>query len=82
MFMVSSDVPALLRGVRSDLFIFVLFFMILRDGSKKNLLHFMSKCVLLFPLRVSHYLCFYLGLESVWSLLLCMLLGTILISFS
>ena len=62
MFMVSSDVPALLRGVRSDLFIFVLFFMILRDGSKKNLLHFMSKCVLLFPLRVSYYLSFYLGL--------------------
>ena len=51
--MVSCGVPALLRGVRSDLFIFVLFFMILKDGSKKNLPHFMSKCVLLFSLRVS-----------------------------
>ena len=61
-FMVSSAVPVLLRGVRSDLFIFVLFFMILRDESKKNLPHFMSKCVLLFPLRVSYYLSFYLGL--------------------
>ena len=59
--MVSSDVPALLRGVRSDLFIFVLFFMILRDESKKNLPHFMSKCVLLFPLRVPYFLSFDLG---------------------
>ena len=51
--MVSSDVPALLRGVRSDLFIFVLFFMILRGRSKKYLPHFMSKCVLLFSLKSS-----------------------------
>ena len=50
--MVSSDVPALLRGLRSDLFIFVLFFMILRGGSNKNLLRFMSKCILLFSLEI------------------------------
>ena len=66
--MVSSAVPVLLRGVRSHLFlfphlfIFVLFFMILRGRSKKNLPYFMSNCVLLFPLRVSYYLSFYLDL--------------------
>ena len=68
--MASSAVPALLRQIRShlffkffkNLFIFVLFFMILSGKSKKNLPHFMSKCVLLFPLRVSYYLSFYLGL--------------------
>ena len=43
-------------------FIYVLFFMILRGGSKKNLPHFMSKCILLFSLRISYYLSFYLGL--------------------
>ena len=69
MFMVSSAVPVLLRGVRSHLFlfffhlfIFVLFFIILRGRSKKTLLHFVSECVLLSPLRVSYYLSFYLDL--------------------
>jgi len=69
MFMVSSAVPVLLRGVRSHLFLFffhlfsfVLFFRILRGRSKKTLLHFVSKCVLLFPFGVSYYLSFYLGL--------------------
>ena len=66
-FMVSSAVPVLLRGVRSHLFLFFsfiyfLFFMVLRGRSKKNLLHFMSKCVLLFPLSISCCLSFYLGL--------------------
>ena len=60
MLMVSSAVPVLLWGVRS--YLFILFFVILRGESKKNLPHFMSKCVLLFPLRVSHYLSFVLGL--------------------
>ena len=37
--------------------------MILRGGLKKNMLHFMSKCVLHFSLSVSYYcLSFYLGL--------------------
>ena len=48
LFMVSSSVTTLLRVIRSHLFIFVLIFVILRGGSKKDLLHFMSKCVLLF----------------------------------
>ena len=61
-FMVSSAVPVLLRGVRSHLFIFVFIFMIIRGGSKKDLLHFMSKCVLLFFSRISLYPIFYLGL--------------------
>ena len=53
----------LLRVIRSHLFcLFALFFMILRGGSEKNLLHFMSKCVLLFSSRVSLYLSFYLDL--------------------
>ena len=49
--MVSSAVPVLLCGIWSHLFIFVLFFMILTGGSKKNLSHFMSKCILLFFLK-------------------------------
>ena len=62
MFMVSSSVTTLSRVIRSHLFIFVLIFMILRGGSKKDLLHFMSKCVLLFSSRISLYPTFYLGL--------------------
>ena len=62
MFMVSSAVPVLLSGIGSHLFIFVLLFMFLRGGSKKNLPHFMSKCILHFSLRISYYLSFYLGL--------------------
>ena len=53
MFMVSSAMSVLLRGIRSHLFIFVLFLMILRGGSKKNLLHFVSQSVLLFSSKVS-----------------------------
>ena len=48
LFMVFSSVTTPLRVIRSHLFIFVLIFVILRGGSKKDLLHFMSKCVLLF----------------------------------
>ena len=48
LFMVSSSVTTPLRVIRSHLFIFALIFVILRGGSKKDLLHFMSKCVLLF----------------------------------
>ena len=63
-FMVSSAVPVLLRGIRSHLFIFVLFFMSVRDGSKKDWLHFMSQSVLLVSSRVSLYIyiSFYLDL--------------------
>ena len=50
--MVFPAMPVLLRGFRFRLFIFVLFFMILRGGSKKNLLRFMSKCILLFSLEI------------------------------
>ena len=48
LFMVFSSVTTPLRVIRSHLFIFALIFVILRGGSKKDLLHFMSKCVLLF----------------------------------
>ena len=51
--MVSFAVQMLLMFIRSHLFICVLFFMILKGGSKKNLLHFMSKHVLLFSSKVS-----------------------------
>ena len=60
MFMVSSAMPVLLRGIRSHLFIFVLFLMILRGGSKKNLLHFVSQSVLLFSSEVSLYIYIYI----------------------
>ena len=46
--MVSFVVQMLLTSVRSHLFIFVLYVLILRRGSKKILLHFTSECVLLF----------------------------------
>ena len=58
--MISFAVQLLLAYIRSHLLIFVLFFMILRGGSQ--LLHFMSKCVLFFSSKVSHYLSFYLDL--------------------
>ena len=51
--MVSFVVQMLLMSIMSHLFIFVLFVLILRGGSKKILLHFMSKCVLLFLLKSS-----------------------------
>ena len=51
--MVSFVVQMLFMSIMSHLFIFVLFVLILRGGSKKILLHFMSKCVLLFLLKSS-----------------------------
>ena len=51
--MLSFVVQMLLMSIMSHLFIFVLFVLILRGGSKKILLHFMSKCVLLFLLKSS-----------------------------
>ena len=51
--MVSFVVQMFLTSVRSHLFIFVLYVLILRCGSKKILLHFMSECVLLFSLKSS-----------------------------
>ena len=56
-------------------FIFVLFFMILRGGSEKDLLHIMSNHVLLFSSILRLYPTFYLGLYSIWSLFLCMYQG-------
>ena len=61
-FLVSSVVPILLRRISSHFFILDLLFMILRGGSKKDLLRFMSKCVLLFTSRVSLYPSFSLDL--------------------
>ena len=51
--MVSFVVQMLLMSIRSHLFIFVFSVLILRGGSKKISLHFMSKCVLLFFLKSS-----------------------------
>ena len=51
--MVSFVVQMLLTSIRSHLFIFVFYVLILRGGSKKIFLHFMSKCVLLFSLKSS-----------------------------
>ena len=50
---VSCVVQMLLMSIMSHLFIFLLFVLILRGGSKKILLHFMSNCVLLFLLKSS-----------------------------
>ena len=50
---VSFVVKMFLISIMSHLFIFVLFVLILRGGSKKILLHFMSTCVLLFLLKGS-----------------------------
>ena len=58
--MVCFAVRRFLSLIRSHLFIFVLIF--IRGGSKKDLLHFMSKCVLLFFSRISLYPTFSLGL--------------------
>ena len=51
--MVSFVVQMLLMSIRCHLFIFVFYVLILRGGSKKISLHFMSKCVLLFFLKSS-----------------------------
>ena len=89
MFMVSSAVPVLLRGVRSHLFlfffhlfIFVLFFIILRGRSKKTLLHFVSRVCSAFSLKGVILSVLLFRSLMFWSLFLCILLGNILISFS
>ena len=62
-FIVFFAIQVLLRLIRSHLFIFVLFFIPLSGGSKKNLLRFLSKRVLpIFSSRVSRYLFFRLDL--------------------
>ena len=67
LFMVSFAVQKLLSLIKSHLFIFVFIFITLGGGSKKILLWFMSKSV--FPVFSSK------------SLFLCMVLGSVLISF-
>ena len=74
MFLVSSVVPILLRRIRFHLFILVLLFMILRGWSKKDLPHFLSKCVLLLESFAVSVLFFR---SSIWSLLLCMHQGVL-----
>ena len=70
LFMVSFAVPKILSLIRTHLFIFVFISIILENGSKKILLRFMS------------VFCLHLGLWSILSLFLCMVLENVLVSFT
>ena len=80
--MVSFAVQKLLSFIRSHLFIFISISITLGGGSKKILLWFMSKSVC--PIFFSKSL-IVSGLTfkslMIWSLFLCMVLGSVLISF-
>ena len=82
LFMVSFVVQNLLSFIRSHLFIFVFISITLGGGSKKILLWFMSKRVL--PMFSSKsFIVSGLTFRSLihWSLFLCMVLGSVLISY-
>ena len=82
LFMVSFVVQKLWSFIRSHLFIFVFISITLRDGSKKILLWFMSKSVHpMFSSKSFIVSGLNLGLESILSLFLCIVLGSVLISF-
>ena len=76
-FMVFFAVQKLLHLIRSHLFIIVFIFITLGGGSEKILLWFMSRSA--FPMfsSKSHISCF----SFILSLFLCMVLGSVLISF-
>ena len=79
--MVSFAAQKLLSLIRSYLFIFAFVSFALGDGFKKILLWFMSKCVLpMFSCR-SFIVSGLLGLYSILSLFLCMVLENVLILF-
>ena len=80
--MVSFTVQKSLSLIRSHLFIFVFIFITLGGGSKKILLRFMSGNVLpMFSSKSFIVLALHLRLWSILSLLLCLVLENVLISF-
>ena len=80
--MVSFTVQKSLSLIRSHLFIFVFIFITLGGGSKKILLQFMSVSVLpMFSSKSFIALALLLHLWCILSLLLCMVLENVLISF-
>ena len=82
LFRVSFAVQKVLNLIKSHWFFFVLIDITLGGGSEKILLWFISESVWpSFPSRVLCYLVFYLGLSSILHLLLCVVLGSVLISF-
>ena len=82
LFVVSSALQNLLSFIRSHLFIFVFISISLGGESKKILLWFMSNSVLpMFSSKGFIVSSLDLGLESILSLFLCMVLGSVLISF-
>ena len=82
LFMISFAVQKLLSLIRSHLFIFGFIFITLGGGSKQILLWLYQRVFCLcFPLRVLYYSALCLGLWSITSLLFCMVLESVLISF-
>ena len=82
LFMVSFAVQKFLSLIQSHLFIFVFISITLGGGSKKSLLRFMSKSIL--PLFSSKSFIVSSGTFRsliLLSLFLCMVLGSVLISF-
>ena len=78
--MVPFAVQKILRLIRSHLFIFI--FMTLGGGSKLILLQLMSKSGMpMFSSKSFIVSALCLGLRSILSLFLCMVLGNVLISF-
>ena len=82
LFMVSFAMQKLVSLIRSHLFIFIFIFITLRGGSKKILLWFMSKSV--FPLFSSKsFIVSSLTFKYLihFEFILCMVLGSVIISF-
>ena len=80
--MVSFDVQKLLSLIKSHLFIFVFIFITLGGGSEKILLWFMSKSVFhMFSSKSFTVSSLTFRNLIILSLFLCMVLGSVLISF-
>ena len=82
LFMVSFAMQKLLSLIRSHLFIFAFISFALGNIPKKYCYNLCQRVFFLcFPLRVLRCPVLHLGLSSILSLFLCMVLGSVLISF-